>query len=119
MLGERFIDVLDYESGQDNGDNETWCTGYNNDNFRSTYMPPAQDIPWIEGQVGPMFPSPYQADGGTLHSGWEIFGSSHPVGLNMSFCDGHVEFVTYEIEPRLHRAYGNRHEGSTRGEIWQ
>ena len=25
------------------GDNETWCTGYNNDNFRSTFAPPVQD----------------------------------------------------------------------------
>jgi hypothetical protein len=36
LIGERYIPHADYESGLNGGDNETWCTGFNNDNYRST-----------------------------------------------------------------------------------
>ena len=54
LLGERYIHVERYEDGQDGADNETWCTGYNNDNFRNGYYPPR----WIS--LGPprAFPTP-------------------------------------------------------------
>lgn len=36
MVGEKALTSTNYETGADAGDNETWCTGYNNDNFRKT-----------------------------------------------------------------------------------
>jgi prepilin-type N-terminal cleavage/methylation domain-containing protein/prepilin-type processing-associated H-X9-DG protein len=98
LIGEKYMNPQEYETGTDGGDNETWCTGYNNDNFRTTIQPPQQD------RVG--------------YSNWRIFGSVHPSTFQMSFCDGHVEGIAYDIEPRLHRAYGNRLDGSIAGEIW-
>jgi prepilin-type N-terminal cleavage/methylation domain-containing protein/prepilin-type processing-associated H-X9-DG protein len=115
LIGERFLDVLAYEDGTNNGDNETWCTGYNNDNFRSTYMPPAQDIPHDASDPNAtdvMFPSPYPNDAQS-YEGYRIFGSSHPGGLNMSYCDGHVDTVAYTIDPYVHRSQGNRQDGGT------
>ena len=47
-----------------------------------------------------------------------IFGSVHPGVFLMSFCDGRVEGVSYDIDRRLHRSYGNRLDGSIAGEIW-
>ena len=49
LVGERYIDPLQYETGVDLSDNETWCTGYDNDNFRSTHDPPQQDTPGVAG----------------------------------------------------------------------
>jgi prepilin-type processing-associated H-X9-DG protein len=98
LIGEKFMSPQFYETGTDRGDNETWCTGYNNDNFRTTRYVPLQDRDGFDGKF--------------------IFGSTHPGGFHMSFCDGHVEPVAYDIDSRLHRSYGNRRDGSVAGEIW-
>ena len=34
IIGEKYINPNHYETGPDGADNETWCTGFNNDNFR-------------------------------------------------------------------------------------
>ncbi len=112
LIGEKFIRPIHYETGRDEGDNETWCTGYNNDNFRSAYVPPARDTDIDEFRV------PYAGDN-TLYRGRHIFGSVHSAGLNMSYCDGHVDTVTFDIDPYLHRSQGNRRDGSTEGEVWR
>src|SRR5690606_25462742 len=33
FAGEKYLDATHYTTGNDPADNETWCTGYNNDNF--------------------------------------------------------------------------------------
>jgi prepilin-type N-terminal cleavage/methylation domain-containing protein/prepilin-type processing-associated H-X9-DG protein len=112
LIGEKFLVPVNYETGLDSGDNETWCTGYNNDNFRTSYLPPAQDT------NNNQFRAPFAGDT-TVYSGRYMFGSVHSAGLNMSYCDGHVDLVSYDIDPYLHRSLGNRHDGSTEGEIWR
>ena len=59
LIGEKYMNTLLYDTGTDRGDNETWCTGYNNDNFRSVLQPPQQDRPGYNNVM--------------------IFGSVHPV----------------------------------------
>lgn len=88
MIGEKYLDPLQYETGLDGADNETWCTGYNNDNYRSTFEPPLQDTLGLS--AGARF--------GGVHSG--VF--------FMAYCDGHVEGVGFDIEPNVHRGRGNR-----------
>ena len=112
MIGEKFVNPLWYETGEDYGDNETWCTGYNNDNFRSAYLPPVRDTEDDE------FRAPYPGDTRPYY-GQHVFGSVHSAGVNMAYCDGHVDTVTYDIDPYLHRSLGNRRDGSTAGEIWR
>jgi prepilin-type N-terminal cleavage/methylation domain-containing protein/prepilin-type processing-associated H-X9-DG protein len=111
-IGEKFMQPNQYQTGGDPGDNETWCTGYNNDNFRSAYMPPQQDT------LLDSFPSVYPGDA-NVYRGRHIFGSVHSGGMNMAYCDGHVESVSYDIDPYLHRSLGNRREGSVDGENWR
>jgi hypothetical protein len=88
LIGERYINPNSYDTGTDGADNETWCTGFNNDNFRCGFDLPEQDRP------------------GVAYS--NRFGSVHPVGWFVSWCDGHVELVTYEIDLMVHRGNANR-----------
>src|SRR4029077_14324110 len=93
--------VEDHDTGMDAGDNETWCTGFNNDNFRSAFNPPPMD------RIGPT-----TANSGLGGRGsdcqYTMFGSSHPAGWHMAWCDGHVEMMSYTIDLKVHRAGANR-----------
>ena len=111
LIGEKYIRIDRYTDGTDPGDNETWCTGYNNDNFRTAYVPPAQD------SMLDTFRAPFPGDSNT-YNGKHIFGSVHVAGVNMSYCDGHVDSVAYDIDPYLYRSLGNRLDGSVAGEVW-
>jgi len=88
LIGEKYLNPLNYESGTDQGDNETWCTGFNNDNFRSANLAPMGDTPGVSDP--------------------NRFGSAHPTGWFVSWCDGHVDFQSYEIDPKVHHANANR-----------
>ena len=90
FCGEKYMNARLYDTGTDDADNETWCTGYNNDNFRSTLVAPQQDRP-VSGGV--------------------VFGSVHSHGCYMAWCDGRVDLVSYEIDHAVHRATGNRKDG--------
>lgn len=91
FAGEKYLDSRSYDTGEDTGDNETWCTGHNNDNFRTTAFPPHQDQPDENGN---------------------IFGSAHHSVWNVAWCDGHVEAMSYDIDPVLHMNFGNREDGN-------
>jgi prepilin-type processing-associated H-X9-DG protein len=86
--GEKYLDASAYFSGTDEGDDESCYIGMDNTNVRCTFFPPLRDIP-------------RQFDG-------YRFGSAHTTGLNMVFCDGHVAFVDYGIDPTVHKKAGNR-----------
>ncbi len=96
LAGEKYMHVERYEDGLGAGDNENWCTGYNNDNFRNGFYPPSPD------RIGA--PS-------TLEFTMK-FGSAHPSTFHMAYCDGHVEAVGYDIDPFVHRGTSNRQDGA-------
>ena len=103
LIGERYIPQADYESGISNGDNETWCTGFNNDNYRRTGR-------FVGGQIEEAAPLPDgQSDGIDANS---RFGAAHPGGWNAAFCDGSVRSISYDIEWHIHRDLGNRMDGN-------
>ncbi len=91
LCGEKYLDPSLFFTDQETGNNETWCTGHNNDNFRTTAAPPKQDQHGYE-------------DG-------NLFGSAHSSVWNIAFCDGHVEAMGYDIDPQIHKSYGNRKDG--------
>jgi prepilin-type N-terminal cleavage/methylation domain-containing protein/prepilin-type processing-associated H-X9-DG protein len=105
MVGEKALTSTKYETGDDAGDNESWCTGFNNDNYRKTAngnygsltaLTPLLDAPEYPANV----------------PGQNAFGSAHAGGVNMAYCDGSIHTVNYEIDWQVHRDMGDRADGN-------
>ena len=45
------------------------------------------------------------------YNNYAAFGSAHSGGLNMAFCDGSVQTVSYDVDPWVHRNLANRMDG--------
>jgi prepilin-type N-terminal cleavage/methylation domain-containing protein len=103
LIGERHLASTQYETGLSRGDNETWCTGFNNDNYRST------------GEVvgGIIVPSPplRDADFDDYDVSQTHFGSAHATVWNVAFCDGSVRSHTFDMDWQVHRDFGDRRDG--------
>ncbi len=88
IIGERYINPVNYFTGQDGGDNEAMYVGFDNDTNRETSVLPLQDTP------------NYADD--------QRFGSAHSGGLHMLMCDGSVHFISYSIKLNNWSPLGNR-----------
>ncbi len=98
LVGEKYLNPDNYYNGLDSGDNEDAYTGFENDMCRITslgpsgssysYLPPVQDISGFTDT--------------------NRFGSAHPGGFNMSFCDGSLRTISYMINTEVHRRLSNR-----------
>ncbi|MCO6045942.1 DUF1559 domain-containing protein [Aeoliella sp. ICT_H6.2] len=99
LVGEKYISDEDYETGLDEGDNETWCTGFNNDNYRKTGRVSG-------GKIVECTPIPDSSN--DVADSWGRFGSAHAGIWNVAFCDGSVRDMTYDIDWRVHRDLGDR-----------
>ena len=89
---EKYIRSDHYLTGQDHGDNETWCTGFNNDNFRTTYFVPERDKP-------------------TPQNNRKGAGSTHQTGVNVCFADGSARTIDYNVDLFTWRSMGARNDG--------
>jgi prepilin-type N-terminal cleavage/methylation domain-containing protein len=96
MVSEKTIDPDQYNTGVEWGDNETWCTGFNDDNFRSSLLPPLIDTPGVWGSNG--------------QSG-AYMGAAHPAVWNLALCDGGVRSVSYELAEEVLEFVCNRADG--------
>ena len=88
LVGEKYINPDNYYNGLAWDDNSCLYTGYEDDNFRSSYYPPNRD-----------------------RRGSDVacdFGSAHSSVWNASFCDGSVRSVTFNIDPLVHAYQANR-----------
>lgn len=93
MLGEKYLSPDAYENGMSVGDDNSVYSGHDWDNCRWAHVeyPPTPDTPGVD--YGPNF------------------GSAHAAGVQMAFCDGSARLISYEIEPEIHAALGNRRDG--------
>jgi prepilin-type processing-associated H-X9-DG protein len=77
-----------YETGSDAGDNRALFAGYSSSNVRWAYDPPAQD------QTGVSRPN--------------VFGSAHRAGWNVSFADGSVRTMDFDVDATIHAGLAAR-----------
>jgi len=90
LFGEKYLPIPEYHTGLGPGDDEGVFTGYNADNARSSH---------------PNFPPRRDAEKSGSYWSW---GSPHPGGFNMLFCDGSARAVSFTITPDVHSALGSR-----------
>mgnify|MGYP003681907479 CR=1 FL=1 len=95
LVGEKYLDPQAYYDGNAAGDDNAVYCGHDWDICRWTY-PSASYLP-KQDRMG-------------YNSSIE-FGSAHPGGLNMAFCDGSVRKVSYSIAVEIHSRLGNRKDG--------
>jgi prepilin-type processing-associated H-X9-DG protein len=87
MFGEKHVNTTKYLTGNDPGDNEGMYVGCDNDTLRCTWDPPLRDT---------------NSDNATR------FGSAHTGGCNISFADGSVRLVSYDIDTKTFYLRGDR-----------
>jgi prepilin-type processing-associated H-X9-DG protein len=97
LLGERFLTTDYYYGGSLCDDDQSWDIGFDYDTNRWTRYPPQRDSTLKAGQ----------------NSGdcMEMFGSAHPAGFHMAFCDGSVRKMNYSFVATLHKQLGNIADG--------
>jgi prepilin-type processing-associated H-X9-DG protein len=88
LLGEKYLNPVDYLTGNDPGDNEVEYIGFDNDITRGVYDLPLQDKRGYTDTFR--------------------FGSAHVGGCNMLYCDGRVEVVNYNVDLAVHKRAGDR-----------
>jgi prepilin-type processing-associated H-X9-DG protein len=91
MVGENYINPNHYETGTFGSDNESIYAGFDDDLYKTTGFGPLQDTP--------------------TNSDLFRFGSAHSSAFNMSFCDGSVRQINYEIDDGVFSAFGSRNGG--------
>jgi prepilin-type N-terminal cleavage/methylation domain-containing protein len=94
MLGEKALPIPRYEDGKASYDDQSYYIGFDQDVNLSAFNVPIQDPPI---DISVVF----------------RFGSAHPAVLHMSFCDGSVHPISYDIEKDVHRSLGSRDRGET------
>jgi prepilin-type processing-associated H-X9-DG protein len=112
MVGEKYMSTAHYDSGLDYGDNEPGFSGANQDTLRTTVNRVQLNA---EVKLEPDGPIKLNAsgmeDGNAKLRDATKFGSAHSGGFNMAMCDGSVDFVSFDIDPNVHRLTGNRSDG--------
>jgi len=90
LVGERFIDPDGYAVGNLQDDDQGWNMGYDWDTLRWTDRAPLRDRAGLDGHL--------------------VFGSAHPAGWNVVFCDGSVRTMNYGIDLVTHSCLGSRND---------
>ncbi|MDO4575456.1 MAG: DUF1559 domain-containing protein [Planctomycetia bacterium] len=94
LLGEKYLNPVNYETGTAGSDNEPIYTASDWDAYRlamKSYLP-------------------YQDRAGYADSS-NNFGSCHAGGFGMAMCDGSVQSIPYSIDPQVHENLGCRNDG--------
>ena len=126
LIGEKFVAPKVYNDpsayGANSvgrfGDNQSMYSGYEWDNQRVAFRPNHSLA--VYGGTGPQH---FQPSADSDAPADEIktcsaYGSAHAGGLNMAFCDGSVQSISYDIDATLHREQAIRNdEGNVNSHI--
>jgi prepilin-type processing-associated H-X9-DG protein len=104
LVGEKYVPTDRYKDGVHGGDDQTIYVGHDTDTIRWA-MDKYRDwvLPLRDAKATDSKEKRYR------------FGSAHPDGINMAYCDGSVRVVSYAIEIPVHRAATNRKDAETLG----
>jgi integrase len=106
LLGEKYIDANQYESGVDNADDQSGFLGYSIDVNRWTMNKSTT----LQGfTVTNLTPQPDRRG----VEEYSRFGSAHSNVCIMALADGAVPRVSFTVDPETHRRLGNRRDGLT------
>ncbi len=97
LIGERYLDPDNYDTGLECDDDQGWDQGYDYDTSRWTVNAPG---------YAPLHDTPGYGGGCNVN-----FGSAHASAFQMAFCDGSVHTMSYEIDLPMHQWLGNRSDG--------
>ncbi len=100
LFGEKNCTPEHYDTGTVGNDDQSMYNGHDQDNLRSTAV--------ASSGKGPL-PQPDTPGLVATYS----FGGPHSGGWNAVFCDGSVHYITYSLDPFIHKRLGNRHDGQT------
>ena len=136
LIGEKYLSPAGYQDSRDLnsfagraelGDNKSMYIGFEEDTMRLAHAGTNSDnSPRPSTQMtAPNDPQSYQpsADADTPDSevlsnrNLVAFGSAHPGGMNMAFCDGSVQLINYDIDRFAHRWNANRLDGFAEGQV--
>jgi prepilin-type N-terminal cleavage/methylation domain-containing protein/prepilin-type processing-associated H-X9-DG protein len=99
LVGEKYLNTDDYETGNDAADNEFLYVGYDNDMYKTSAKEPAADGTIVDANNKPVADS-------------NRWGAAHLGGFQMVFCDGSVHTLPYDIDMDTHKNLGNRRDGN-------
>ncbi|MEQ8847723.1 DUF1559 domain-containing protein [Botrimarina sp.] len=124
LIGEKFVAPIGYDDNTAYGsavgrfgDNQSMYGGYEWDNQRVAYRP-QHSLTDFGPNIDEDDFQPAQDNNDDRYQPLAAFGSAHPGGLNMAFCDGSVQTVDYAIDPTTHREQAIRNdEGDVNGHI--
>ena len=119
LIGERYLCVDCYNTGSCCDNDQGWDEGYDWDSIRGTGTGYVNNkfpgLPPPSGSGSPTLPSQDRPGvGGCMGN----FGSAHPAGFNMAFCNGSVKKINYDINPTVHMQLGHRSDGEPTDASW-
>jgi prepilin-type N-terminal cleavage/methylation domain-containing protein len=92
LFGEKYVNPDHYTTAQDLGDNENAYIGSDRDTIRH-HNPPTRDRRGYDNSYA--------------------FGSAHPSGFSMVYCDGSVRHMPFNVDPNVHTQILLRNDGNT------
>lgn len=100
LVGEKYMNPNNYETGTDGGDDQSVHQGTCNDNCRTGNYDASNTS---QNRL------PMQDRTGVNDT--RVFGSAHAGAFGMTMCDGSVQRVSYSIDPETHKYMANRSDG--------
>ena len=107
MVGEKFMDPDFYHSinnfAHQNDHHGVYCYGFDQHRVASTYW-----VPWQDQQL---LVKQHYMNRAYASKAKMRFGSAHPAVWHMTFCDGSVHGLSYDIDGSTHQWLGDRFDG--------
>jgi prepilin-type N-terminal cleavage/methylation domain-containing protein/prepilin-type processing-associated H-X9-DG protein len=114
-VGEKFLEMDRYGSGNDPADNEFLLVGFDNDYMRSSWDLGNKVANVLKDVPGSTIITTTACNSGQTvdqcQLGRNLWGSAHSGAFNMVFCDGSVHGVPYNIDVNVHKSLAARNDG--------